>query len=71
MKKITRTHDAFYLKESRYEKPKQMFADIIETIKKTNSEDTPDSPPPPVFFLTSVALLASFLTHFVAHSQMR
>ena len=42
MKSIVRTHDAFYLKENRYEKPKQLHMDIIESVKKTikNEQDT-------------------------------
>ena len=40
MKKITRTHDSLYLKENRYEEPKQVHMDIISNIKtKENIND--------------------------------
>ena len=35
MKNIVRTHDALYIDEHRYDKPKQMFKQIIEGIKRT------------------------------------
>ncbi len=34
MQQIVRTHDAFYIDEERYEKPKQMFTQIIDDIRK-------------------------------------
>lgn len=35
MQQIVRTHDAFYIDEDRYEKPKQMFTQIIDAMRQT------------------------------------
>lgn len=39
MQQIVRTHDAFYIDENRYEKPKQMFTQIIDDIRKTGGTE--------------------------------